>query len=184
MNFNSLILYFFNFLILNPPSPFLYQCFHILGQRRREVHLLVGSGMHKTEGPGVQSLTRTELEGIVHILLVIGSPLATQNLRAAISLVAEQRMTDVLHVGTDLMCPSGFEDTFHEGDISETLEHPIVGDGTLADVAAHGEDCHAKPVLRVAADIAFDDAAVLHKVSPHEGIILAVGGLVEELRTE
>ena len=93
-------------------------------------------------------------------------------------------MTNVLHVGTNLMRPSCLEDTFHEGDISETLKHPIMGDGTLAYVAAHREYCHAKPVLWVATNITFNGAVVLYEVTPHKSIILAVGSLVEELCTK
>ncbi len=90
--------------------------------------------MDESQSAGMEHLTRTELETVLNIRLITGSPFATEDFRSAITLIAEQRMADVLHVSPDLMCAPRFEDTLYQGDITITFKHLIMSDGRLADL--------------------------------------------------
>ena len=56
-----------------------------------------------------------------------------------------------------------------------------MGNGTLADVGAWGEDGHALTVFRVTPYVAFYTTSVLREVAPHQCVIGAMGIVVEEL---
>ena len=55
----------------------------------------------------MQRLPVAEFEAVVDVLPVAGRALTAQHLRAAIALIAEERMADVAHVGTYLMRAAG-----------------------------------------------------------------------------
>lgn len=69
--------------------------------------------MHKTESAGMKRLTGAQRHAVVNKFTVGSRTLPPQYLIAAIAGIAEQRVTDVTHVGTDLMRTSGFKHTFH-----------------------------------------------------------------------
>jgi len=90
-------------------------------------------------------------------------------------------MADGFHVCTYLMGAPGLEHTLHQGDISEPLEHVIMGHRRLADFRPGVEHLHAQPVFGVSPDVAFHPAVVLNDIAPHQCVIRAVRGLVEKL---
>ena len=132
----------------------------------------------------MQGLTPAYLEAVAHKCLIGAAALAAQDLHASVALVGKQRMADVAHVGADLMGAPCLQDTFHQGDVAEALEHLVVGDGGLAQLGAWRQHRHAQPVLRVAADVALYASLVLGDVAPYQCYVAAVGGLVEELQSE
>lgn len=102
-----------------------------------------------------------------------------QYLVAAVALVVEEDVADVLHVHAYLVGASGFEDALDEGDVAEAFEYAVVGDGMLS--FAIGQDSHLHAVARVAADVARDGSFVLFDVAPHQGTVAALRSLMEEL---
>ena len=106
----------------------------------------------------MQCLTITEFKAIIDILPITGRTLTTQNLTAAVTLVAKQRMADVTHVGTYLVGTTR---------LSKTLQHTVVCHSTLANVRTRWEDSHSQTVLGVSTNIAFYTSAILGEVSPH-----------------
>ena len=122
--------------------------------------------MNKAEGLGMESLTWAELEAILYESLVTTAALTSQNLGTTIGFIHEERMTDLLHVGTDLMGTARFQDALYQGGIAEALQNLIMGNCTLADTAIRVEDLHAETVLRVTSDIALD-ASSSSTILPH-----------------
>ena len=90
-------------------------------------------------------------------------------------------MTDVLHVGTYLMCAARFEYTLHESSVAEALQYLVMSDSRLADARFRVKHFHAQSVFRVASDVAFYAPLVFDEVSPNECVVGAVSRLVEEL---
>ena len=134
----------------------------------------MGAWMHKAECLGVQSLTRADLETVVDEGLVGSAALSAQNLRSAVTLVAEERVSDVLHVSTYLMCASRLKYTLHKGGIAEALQYSVMSDGRLANARFRIEDLHAQPVFRIASDVALYAPLVFDEVSPNECVVGAV----------
>ena len=87
----------------------------------------------------------------------------------------------MLHVGTYLMGTACLKNALHQGGVAETFQYLIMGNGCLAYSTIRIEHLHTKTVLGVTTYIAFDSSLVLYDVSPYQGIIAAMGGLVEEL---
>src|SRR5260370_29255910 len=69
-------------------------------------------------------------------------------LRAGIERIADDRVSDVLHVHAYLMRAAGADAAAEEGDVAERLDDFIVGDRA----AAAGNDRHAPAGARVASD--------------------------------
>ena len=88
---------------VNIGTPFLDDLSHVVGQGRGKVHLLTRSGMAEAQCLSMQYLSGAEVETVLDECLVGAAALTAQNFGATIALVAEQRMADVSHVGTDLM---------------------------------------------------------------------------------
>ena len=129
----------------------------------------------------MQHLSRTELEAVLDIGLITCRAFTTSYLTASVAFITEQGVADMFHVGADLMGTSRLEDTLHKGHIAIPFQHLIVCDGRFANLRIRREDIHPQTILRVTSDIAFYPTLVFHEVTPHQGIIAAVGGLVEEL---
>ena len=160
------------------PAPFLDNSLHVIGQGRGEVHLPARHGMPEAQCLGMEYLSGAKFKAIVDESLIGTAPLPTQNLVAPISLVKEEGMANVLHVGTYLVGPTGFEDAFYQRGISETLHHAIMGDGGLAYLGVGREHRHTQTVLGVTGDVALYAPAILGEVAPHQGKVTTVSGLV------
>ena len=87
-------------------------------------------------------------------------------------------------MSSNLMCPACLEHTFYQRNIAETLEHAIVSDGRFADTRNGIEYFHPQPITRIAPNIALDATFIFGEMAPHQGIIAAPSGLVEELNTQ
>ena len=122
----------------------------------------------------MECLTWTEFEAILDECLVTAAALTSQNLSTSISLVHKEWMTYLLHVGTDLMGTTRFQDALHQGGIAETLQHHIMSNRTLADTAIRVENLHAETVLRVTSDITLDASLIFYDVSPYQGVVAAI----------
>ena len=132
----------------------------------------------------MKNLARAEFEAVLYELPVAARTLTTQYLGASITLVAEHRMTNVLHVGTYLMSSTRFQNTFHQCYISETLHYLIVGYSRLAYVAANRKHRHAQTVFGVTPNITLYSSTVLCEVAPYQCVITAMSSLIKELRSQ
>lgn len=137
--------------------------------------------MDETQSAGMEHLTGAEFEAVLYVSLIAGRSFPTENLRSAISLVAEQRMPNVLHVGSDLMRTPRLENTLYQSDIAIALEHLIVGHGRLTDIRVCRENLHAQTVFRISSDITLYPSPVVREVPPDESIVAAVSRLIEKL---
>lgn len=164
-------------------APAVEQGGHIGGELGGEEHLLTGAGVHETERAGMEGLARTGVEAVGHKLAVGARSGALEYLAAAIALVVEERVTEVFHVDAYLMRAPRLKDTLHKGDVAYALHHAVVGDGMLA-YRGVGEDGHLQAVVRVAGYLAAYGTRVFLQCAPHEGVVVAAGGLVEELHAE
>ena len=140
--------------------------------------------MDEAEGLGVECLAGADLKAVVDEGFVGAAALAAQYLGAAVGLVAEEWMADVLHVGSYLMGAAGLKAAFDEGDIAELLDDAPVGDGILAYAGVGSGYGHAEAVLWVAGDVALDASLVGVEVAPYEAVVDAVGVVDEELLAE
>ena len=136
--------------------------------------------MHETEGLGVESLARTQGETIVNELFILRVDSSLADLRAAVSGIVEQRMADIIHVDTDLVRTTGFQTAFHDRDIAETLDDPVMSDRMLA-LVPFRIYLEAKSVIRIAADVAGDGPLVFFKIPPNHGHILPLYRMPEKL---
>ena len=114
--------------------PLVNQLRHIGGPLAVEIHLLTCPWVNETQCLGMQHLSWTQFEAVLDESLVAGRPLPPQYFCSAITLIAEQGMSDMLHVGTNLMGSTRFQHTFHQRDIAETLQHPVMSNSTLTDI--------------------------------------------------
>ena len=90
-------------------------------------------------------------------------------------------MTDVLHVSPDLVSTARLQAAFHQCGVAKVLNHPPMGDGRLAYFRVRRKDSHALTVTGVATYVALYASFALSKVPPHQGMIAAMGIVVEEL---
>ena len=127
-------------------APFVDERSHVGRYFAVEVHLLVRDGVHKAQRLGVERLARTGFEAVLNKLGIFGGGVASQNLVAAVAGVVEQRMPDVLHVHSDLVCAACFEPSTHHSHMPEVFEGVIVRHGMLSHVA-FGENGHLQAVL-------------------------------------
>ena len=132
----------------------------------------------------MQHLTRTEFEAVVNELSVFRGVRPLQHLVTSIPLITEQRMTDVFHVGTDLVSPSRFQHTFHPRRITKFLQYLIMCHSTFPNLRIRRKHRHAHPVFRVSPYITFNSAFILREVTPHQCIVLTFCGLVEKLQAQ
>ena len=129
----------------------------------------------------MQGLTGADSHAVMNESLVRGCKFSTQNLVASVSLVGKERMAQMSHVGTYLMGSPCLQSAFHQCNGSKAFQYVVVSDGWLANLAVNGVDGHLQTVLRVTSYVAFYDAVVFLERSPHQCIVLAFGGVVEEL---
>ncbi|MNV26972.1 hypothetical protein D3C71_1181040 [compost metagenome] len=144
-----------------------------VGRRRRTVgDLLTGDRVHELQRFGVQRLA-LEAAQFGHQLL---AGALGQLQRAAIQLIADDRMTQVRHVHADLVGTAGFQAAFQRRVRAETLAQAVMGDRFLA-VFAHG---HADAIARVAVDTGGGSAAGNQRTH-HHGQVLAMYFTCREL---
>ena len=93
-------------------------------------------------------------------------------------------MTNMLHVGTNLMSATCFENTLYERYIAKTFEHPIMSYGIFAYTRVGIKHSHTQAVFRVATDVALYSSLIFDEVSPHQSIIATMCGFIEELLTK
>ena len=116
--------------------------------------------------------------------LIRTRPLPTQNLRSTITLVPEQRMTNMFHVCTNLVCTTRLKDTLDKCCITEALNDTIMCDSRLTDLRIRREDCHPQSILRITRNVPFDAPFIICQITPNKGIIAAMGCLIKELFTQ
>src|SRR4051812_44220718 len=80
----------------------------------------------------MQCLTGNELKTILHKLPVTGINSTLNDAVATISFIAENGVTDMLHVHPDLMRPSCFKFALNQGNISKTFYHFVMCYSMLA----------------------------------------------------
>ena len=127
--------------------------------------------MAETQRAGMQGLARAEVEAVVDEGTVRGRTFAAQDFLSAVALVVEQCVADALHVDTDLVGASSLQLAFHEGDVSQSLQYAVVGDGGFAVRVLVGQYGHLQPVFGVTAYVAANGTLVLGKGPPDEGIV-------------
>lgn len=139
--------------------------------------------MYEAKRFGVEGLTRTDFEAVLHKLSVLCCRGASDYFVAAVASVVEERVSDMLHVHTYLVRASCFELALHHCYVAEVFDNLVVGDGVFA-LVAFGEDSHLQAVFRIAADVAFHSSVVFSEFTPDQRHVLAMGCLVEELLAE
>ena len=107
--------------VSNVFSPFVNDSSHVLRQLAGEVHLLPCGRMDKTQSAGMKHLPRTELKAVLYERLVCRRTFTSQYLSTTIALVAEQRMTDMLHVSTYLMRTTRLQPALNKRGVSKAL---------------------------------------------------------------
>ena len=136
--------------------------------------------MHKAEGLGMQGLTRQKLEAVLYELTILCIDGSLADLRTVVTLVIEERMADPVEMYTDLMGSSCLQTTFHNRDISESLQNLIMGNGMLAVISVR-KDLEPHTIVRVAADVADDGTLILLEVTPDDSDIATLYRVHEEL---
>ena len=152
------ILLFYIF-ITHISSPTFNELRHILGQFGGEEHLLTRARMDKAKCAGMEGLTRADVEAIVDKLLIFGKMCTLQDLVSSVSLVVEEDVANVLHVHTYLVGTSRLEATLNQCDVSEALEHRVMGDGMFSNLGVT-KDGHLHTVLGMAGNVAFNSSRV------------------------
>src|SRR2546423_14126081 len=87
---------------------------------------------------------------------------------AAIGFIAEHRMSDMLHVNSDLMCPSGLKFEFNKREAFEFFYYKIFRDSKFS---AFGNNGKFFPILRMSSYLRFDLAESLLRISPADRLI-------------
>ena len=80
----------------------------------------------------MECLARTRLHAVADEFLICARAFATQYLVAAVSRIAEQRMSYVGHVYAYLVGTPRLEDTFHKRGVGEIFKSLIMSHGMLA----------------------------------------------------
>ena len=121
--------------------------FEIRRERRRSFNVLSGYRVAETEDHRVKTLS-LQMERACS--------------SCGISFISQQRMMDICHMDSDLMCPAGLQTAFHVGVIPVSLKHMDMCHRGLS-VRRHG---HFFAVFRVSAhrsvngQIIFPDCSV------------------------
>ena len=118
------------------------------------MHVSTCGRVLEAKDTGMKRLPRKEIETIAYKLLVTRESGSLEDGIATIGDIAEKRMSDMAHVGTDLVCATRLKDTFDKGDIAKTFKNLPMGDSMFP--ALHlfrkallmGIDTHHTTVLR------------------------------------
>ena len=114
----------------------------------------------------MQGLTWANSETVLNELSVFRKCCSFKDLMATIALIVEEGVTNVFHMNTDLVCPTGLQTALDESDLAQSLEHRIMRDSMLALIAI-GDYGHLHPVSRVATDISLNPALILLDNTPN-----------------
>src|SRR5438045_8823122 len=76
----------------------------------------------------MKSLPGTNGKTIINKLFIPGINSSLYNFIAAIKSIIEQRMSDIFHVHSYLVCTAGFQNTFHQCYIIKTFNDFIMSD--------------------------------------------------------
>ena len=163
--------------------PFCQYRLEILWQAEGKLLVLACLGVFEAEQSRVQGVARHSLEAVLDKLLILGEGCTLQYLVTAIALIIEERMADILHMNTNLVCSARLEATLHQGHIAIALEHLVVRHCVLT-LRAIGKDIHLVAIARIATDMARDSSLIFCQVTPHERTIAALRGVEEELVRE
>ena len=136
----------------------------MIGQITVEAYKLAACGVCEADMSGSKALT---LQQVAESLLEFGAS-------AAVDRVAEEGMTEGLHVYPYLVCPSRFEDASYEGVAvthgREAFEHLVVGTG-FPSVGGYG---HTLAVADVPSDGLVDSTAVFFDIAEYDGSVFAL----------
>ena len=100
-----------------------------------------------------------------------------------ITLIVEKCMADIFHVYANLMGTPRLQSAFHQGDVSQSFQHTIMGDCGLTLVSLR-ENPHLHPIFRVTPNVPLDASLILPHDAPHQCPVFALRGLVKELQAE
>ena len=128
----------------------------------------------------MQRLTRKHFDGSVGELRKLGQLRAVRRLVAAVDRVSHHRMTKMLHVGPNLVRPSGFEPAGHKGCEMKALEYFVVRDRVLP-VLSVGKYSLNLAVLKRTSNMTGYGTAVFAHVAPNQGLVFALAAVVGKL---
>ncbi|MPM52279.1 hypothetical protein SDC9_99038 [bioreactor metagenome] len=97
-----------------------------------------------------------------------------------VTFVVEQRVSDVFHVYTYLMCAACFQLALNKRYVTKSFQYLVVSNRRLS-LFAIGENAHLHPVFWVTTDIPGNGAFIAGNVSPHQCRISPFSGFVEKL---
>lgn len=100
-----------------------------------------------------------------------------RTLRRSVDIVTENRMSDTLHMHTNLMCASGLQLTLNVGKPVKRLQYPVMRDGILS---IWNIDRHQLAILWMTSDRCVDHP-VFGQSSMHDCTVFARDGMYLEL---
>lgn len=151
------------------------------------MHVGTRRGMLESKNTGMKCLTGKNIKTIIYKLLVPRESGALEYSISTVGDIAEEGMPDMAHVGTNLVCATCLEDTLYKGNVAEALKDMPVSDGMFTTLQLLrksflvGVYAHDSTILWRTAEVAGNGAGVLFEVTPNEGGILALDGVIEEL---
>src|SRR5690348_2068066 len=88
--------------------------------------------MNKTQRSCMQGMARANSKAIFQKLFILTEYSSLYNFIASICVVIEQGMTNILHVYAYLMGTTGFQDTLHERNITESFHNLVMSNSLFA----------------------------------------------------
>src|SRR5574344_201136 len=140
--------------------------------------------MHKAQRLGMQHLTRANRKTVVYKLTVLCRVQPLQDLITPIPLITKERMTQMAHVGTDLMSTPRLQHTLHQRRIAKAFQHMVMSHSTPPNLRPRRKNRHPHPIPRITSDVALYPTILLHKIAPHQRMILASGRFIEKLKSQ
>ena len=152
----------------------------ILRQAKGKLLILACLWVFEAQEACVECVAWHSLETIFDKLLILREGGTLQYLVATVTLIVEERVTDILHMNTNLVRSSRLESALHQSNIAVALQHLVVSNGVLT-LRAIGKDIHLVAILRVATNMSRNSTLVVSQVTPHERNVATLCGVVEEL---
>ena len=128
-------------------AEFIHQREHIVRDGRLEKKFFACDRMHETESTSMESLSWADVKAVANELLILSGGSTTEYFVATISGVVEKRMSDMLHVDTNLVCSPGLENAFDSRAIAERLNNLVVSYGVLSNLAVRWKYVHLETVF-------------------------------------